>query len=114
MIYSNSTASRGDRQEETYKKNDTWLSSSRSEMRVLQRRRQPTPTQPAYTYYVYHVGGGRTHLFLALVIWTLTTHLFRDGAPFLLLIETPPTIGRSLRCFQILHSFFLLIYPLPV
>ena len=30
-------------------------------------------------------------------------HPFRDGAPFLLLVETPPAIGRSLRCFLILH-----------
>ena len=42
-------------------------------------------------------GGGRTHLLLALVILPLTTHLFRAGAPFLLLLETPPTFGRSLR-----------------
>ena len=34
-------------------------------------------------------GGGRAHLLLALVILPLTTHPFRDGAPFLLLIETP-------------------------
>ena len=32
------------------------------------------------------MGGGRTHLLLALVIWSLTTHPFPDGAPFLLLI----------------------------
>ena len=29
-------------------------------------------------------GRGRTHVLLALVIWPLTTHPFRDGAPFLL------------------------------
>ena len=46
---------------------------------------------------------------LDLVIGQLTTHLFRDGAPFLLLIETPPTFGRSLRRFHILHGFFSLI-----
>ena len=31
-------------------------------------------------------GGGGTRLLLALVIWPLTTHPFRDGPPFLLLI----------------------------
>ena len=35
--------------------------------------------------------GGGTHSLLAIVIWPLTMHLFRDEAPFLLLIETPPT-----------------------
>ena len=40
-------------------------------------------------------GGGRTHLLLALVIRPLTTHPFRDGEPFLLLIETPPTFESS-------------------
>ena len=46
---------------------------------------------------------------LALVIRRLTTHPFRDGAPFLPLIETPPTFGRSLSVFHILHRNFLLI-----
>ena len=32
---------------------------------------------------------------------TLTTHPFRDGAPFLLLLETPPTFGRSLRFLHV-------------
>ena len=36
-----------------------------------------------------------------------TTHFFRDGAPFLLLTETPPTVGRSLRCFHILHTRYI-------
>ena len=46
-------------------------------------------------------GLGRTPLLLALVIRPLPTHPFRDGAPlFLLLIETPPTFGRSLRLFH--------------
>ena len=40
-------------------------------------------------------GGGRTHSLLALVMSPSTTHPFRDGAPFLLLIETPPTLRRS-------------------
>ena len=51
----------------------------------------------------------RTNLLLALVIWPLTTHPFRDGAPFLLLLETPPACGGSLHCFHIIHGNFLLI-----
>ena len=39
--------------------------------------------------------GRGTHVLLALVIVPLTMHPFRDGAPFLLLIETLPTFGRS-------------------
>ena len=38
-------------------------------------------------------GERRTHFLLALVIGPLTTHPFRDGAPLLLLIETPRTFG---------------------
>ena len=50
-------------------------------------------------------GEGRTRFLLALVILPLTTHPhpFRDGAPFLLLTETPPTLGRSLRLSLTLH-----------
>ena len=38
-------------------------------------------------------------------------HPFRDGAPLLplLIVETPPTFGRSLRFFHILHRNCLLI-----
>ena len=36
---------------------------------------------------------GHTHLLLALIIWSLATHPFRDGSPFLLL-ETPPSLRR--------------------
>ena len=57
-------------------------------------------------------GGGRTHLLLALFVWSLTTHLLRDGAPFLLLLETPPTFGRSLRFLHILHKNCLLFLSL--
>ena len=60
----------------------------------------------------YETGGGgdeRTHLLLALVVSSLTTHPFRDGAPLLLLIETPPIFGRSLRFLHILHRKRLLI-----
>ena len=42
---------------------------------------------------------------LRLLTIALTTHPFRDEAPFLLLllIETPPTFGRSLRFFYSIH-----------
>ena len=43
--------------------------------------------------------GGVLVLLLALTIWPLTTNPFRDEAPYLLLLETPPTFGRSLRVF---------------
>ena len=46
-------------------------------------------------------------MLLALDIWPLATHPFRDGAPFRLLIET--TFGRSSRFLQILHRKCLLI-----
>ena len=60
---------------------------------------------PFYTWG----GGGRAYsLLLGLVLRPLTTHPFQDGAPFLLLIETPPTCGRSLRCFYILRGKKLL------
>ena len=39
-------------------------------------------------------------LLLALVVRALTTHPFRDGAPFLLRTERPLTFGRSLRFFS--------------
>ena len=41
--------------------------------------------------------GGGTNLLLALVIIPLTTHTYRRGAPFLLLTQTPPTVGCPLR-----------------
>ena len=54
-------------------------------------------------------GQGHTHLLVDLVTRPLTTHPFRDGAPFLLLIETPPTFGRSERLFHIPRNTVLLI-----
>ena len=42
----------------------------------------------------------------------MTTHPFRDGAPFLLIIETPPTFGRPSRFFHISHENCLLILSL--
>ena len=53
---------------------------------------------------------GGTHLLLALDIWPLTTHPFRDGASSLLHRETPPTFGRSVRFFRI-YCTKLLAYP---
>ena len=50
-------------------------------------------------------GGGAGALsFVACLSHLIIGHAsFRDGAPFLLLIETPPTFGRSVRFFRILH-----------
>lgn len=48
-------------------------------------------------------GRGRTPLFIALVLWPLTTHPFQAGASFLLVLETPPVFGRS---FIFPHSVF--------
>ena len=45
-------------------------------------------------------GGGRTHLLLALVVWPLTTRPLRDGASFLLLIQTPSG-GVFIDCFPL-------------
>ena len=56
------------------------------------------------------VGGVRcTHLLFVLVIWPLSTHPFRDEEPLVLLIETHPRVGRSLRCFHLLHRNVLLV-----
>ena len=44
-------------------------------------------------------GGGGTRL-LAFDIRTLTTHPFREGTPFLLLVGTIPTFWLSVRSFQ--------------
>ena len=38
--------------------------------------------------------------------YIVALHPIRDGASSLLLIETPPTFGRSLRCFHILRDLF--------
>ena len=47
------------------------------------------------------VGGGGTHLLLALVIHPLTTHY---EAPSPLLIEAPPLCGLSFRLF---HTWYI-------
>ena len=55
-------------------------------------------------------GSVYSFLLLALVVRPLATHHpFRDGAPSPLLIETPPTFGRSLRFSHVLHRKGLLI-----
>ena len=50
--------------------------------------------------YAATVGRGCTPFLFALVVGRLTTHLFRDGAPSLLLLEAPPTLG----CFSLRSS----------
>ena len=53
-------------------------------------------------------GEGAYSSFLASITRPLTTHPFRDGAPFALLTEASPTFGRSVRFFHILlHKHFL-------
>lgn len=44
-------------------------------------------------------GGGVFCLLLALIFGPFTTYPFRDRVPFLLLVDTPPTFGSSLRLF---------------
>ena len=56
-------------------------------------------------------GVGGTHLFLALVIRPLTTHPFRDGAPFLLLIDTSNI--RALSTFLPRTTYERFSYPNP-
>ena len=71
------------------------------------------PSHP-YNAVAEHVGFSstrqtpRTHLLLALVSWPLTTHPFpgRSAIP-VLLIETPPTIGRS---FHFRHTLLEKIF----
>ena len=46
-------------------------------------------------------GGEFTLLLSSLVIRPLITHPLQDGATFLLLVDTPPTFGRSLRLLLI-------------
>ena len=67
------------------------------------------------------VGRGCTVLLLGfwLVKWPLTARPFRDGAPFLLLLETPPTFGRSVHFFHVKHAkrlahLFSLSFLLPI
>ena len=45
---------------------------------------------------------------------TIDHAFLRDRAPFLFFIETPPTFGRSFRCFHVLHKMVCLSYPLTV
>ena len=57
---------------------------------------------------LHRMKGGGTHLLLALVLGPLTTHPFRDGAPFLPLTETPPIFERSWSFCEMYYLFFLL------
>ena len=58
-------------------------------------------------------GAGRSHFLLAVVILSLTTHLFRGVASTLLLIKTLPTCGRSSHAFSMYYTetFCCLSYP---
>ena len=69
---------------------------------VVTNRRQPNLDTPGI--YCRGCGGGQIHFLLALAIRPLITYPFRDGAPFMLLIGTPSTYGRS-SC-----SFFLMLH----
>ena len=62
----------------------------------------------------YSILSGMLHA--VLVIWPLTTHPVRDGAPFLLLMGTPPTFGCSFHFFHADYYIktWCLSYPLPV
>ena len=63
-------------------------------------------------------GGGVLPVVACLKSFRSTTHPCRDGAPFLLLMEAPPTVGRPLRFF--FEKFTYQIgslcssYPVPV
>ena len=59
-----------------------------------------------------HYGRGGTYLFVACLSHSTIDHTsIRDVAPFLLQIDTPPTFGRSLSCFHIVHFFLLVLSP---
>ena len=112
MIY-NSFASCDRPPTKRNKKTVPWLSSLRSERHVLQCRAVANLRQSdLYLVYTIHTGGREYYFFfIALVFRPLTTHPLRVEAPFLLLLETPPTFRRSLRCF---HTLLLLtLSPLP-
>ena len=77
-----------------------------------------TTTNLAASSFLRTSGGGYSFapLLLALVIWPL--HWPRipfetEHRSFLLLIETPPTFGRSVRFFHILHRNYLLLILSP-
>ena len=71
-------------------------------------------------------GGGGYHWWLALVIYLAIDHAtehrrFREGIPLLLRIETPRTLGRSLRfpiyllkCCDYISLLFRSLWPLPI
>ena len=53
-------------------------------------------------------GVGHTHLLLALVVWPMTTHPVRDGAPLLLLKRHLQHLGVHYVFLHVLRAFFLL------
>ena len=78
---------------------------------------------PSSSKYFFLFGAHKMHMFgaliesgglpfLVLVIFPSATKTFWKLAPFLLLIATPPTVGRSLRIFHILRKLCLLILSL--
>ena len=82
---------------------------------ILQRWCQPRST--IIRIFLRGAGGGGGGVLICCLPWafdhSLTTHSFRDGAPFIStpnsLIDTPPTFRRSLRFFHVLHGNCLFI-----
>ena len=67
-----------------------------------------------FSFLVSRCGSGeRTCSVLALVVSPLTKPPFQDGTRLLILVETPPTFGRSLRVFHISQGF-VCPYSIPV
>ena len=62
---------------------------------------------------VWQAGGGGANSFVVgLSHLTIHPDPFRDGAPLLLLMETAPTLGRSLRFLHKLHrNIFACVVP---
>ena len=60
------------------------------------------------------VGGRRTHLMLAVVISSLTTHSFRDGTPFLLLSNNRHLNIWALSRFLPHTWYYITSYSLPL
>lgn len=59
---------------------------------------------------VLGAGGGRIPLVLAEVVSQLSKYPFRDEAPLLLLIEKPPTFGRSLHFCLEVYQVYIYIF----
>ena len=78
-------------------------------MRGIWKKWTPKPYSYLALFGGRRPGGGSTHLLLALVVWPSTAHLFRDGAPCQLRVETSLTFGRSWRFFRSYILTFLVI-----